>query len=136
MIESFPIADPEIASQSWSRWFGKLRSEINKNNINIVNTAIIANVLTLDLGMVDFNSVVLTANITSIKFINVPQNGIRTIQFTQGVGPFTVAWPVSFKWVGGAASVVSVANGAIDMLTITTFNGGVAWKASLTKAWA
>ena len=67
MIEPFPIADPEVASQSWSRWFGKIRAEFNKNFIVLVNTPTIANVLTLDLGLADFSIVGVFTN--TIKFL-------------------------------------------------------------------
>ena len=100
--------------------------------------AIAAGVVTIDCSLGDYFTLTLTANVTSILFTNLPGAGKgarKRVEITQGAGPFTVAWPASFKWIG-AAPAVSVANGAIDELDLTTFNNGTAWKATLTKAWA
>ncbi len=52
------------------------------------------------------------------------------------VGGFAITWPASFKWVGGTVPVVSTTPAAVDLLALTTFDGGVTWLADLSKGFA
>lgn len=101
--------------------------------------AIAAGVVNIDCSLGDYFTLTLTANVTSITFSNLPGSGkgaSKFIEFVQGAGPFTVAWPASFKWAGGTVGSVSTVNATVDELAITTLNNGTAWKATLAKAWA
>jgi hypothetical protein len=93
----------------------------------------------IDCALSDYFTLTLTANVTSITFTNLPGSGkaaTKWVEIVQGAGPYTVAWPASFKWANGSAGAVSTADGAVDELAITTLNNGTAWKATLAKAFA
>lgn len=101
--------------------------------------SIAAGVVNIDLSLGDYFTLTLTANVTSITFSNPPGSGkgaSKFIEIVQGSGPYTVAWPASFKWAGASAGAVSTANGALDGLAITTINNTTAWLATLAKAFA
>lgn len=94
-----------------------------------------AGVVTIDLSLGDYFTLAPTANVTSIVFTNLPGSGKGTtkmIRFTQDTTPRTVAWPASFRWEGAAPSV-STGSGAVDVLSITTFDNGTKWDATLSK---
>lgn len=107
---------------------------------NTVTTlTIVAGVVTVDCARGDYFRLVLTANVTSIVFINVATANVgmtKWIEFVQGAGPYTVAWPASFKWEGGTLSNVSTANGAVDEMGLTSLDQGTTWKVTLAKAWS
>ena len=101
--------------------------------------AISSGVVDIDCSLGDYFTLALTANVTSITFSNLPVSGNGAslmVQITQDSTPRTVAWPASFKWAGGSAGSVSTGSGAIDVLAITTFDAGTAWRATLAKAFA
>lgn len=78
----------------------------------------------------------LTENVTSITFSNLPAevNCTKIIKIVQdATTPYTVAFPASFKWAGGAEGTVSSTLSAEDLLAITTFDGGTSWYATLTN---
>jgi hypothetical protein len=101
-----------------------------------VALSIASGVVDVDCSLSDYFTLTLTANVTSITFSNLPGSGkaaTKWIEIVQGAGPYTVAWPASFKWAGGSAGAVSTGNGDVDELAITTLNNGSAWKATLAK---
>jgi hypothetical protein len=78
------------------------------------------------------NTLVLTLNAsTAISFTNVPISALSyglNIWLKQGSGgPMTITWPTSVKWPGGSAPPLSSAEGAMDAVRLTTFNGGGNW---------
>lgn len=94
-----------------------------------------AGVLTVDLSLSDYYTITLTENITSIVFTNAlggTKPSTKMFEITQGTTPYTVTWPVSFLWEGAAPVVSDTAN-AIDILAITSFNGGTTWHGTLSK---
>jgi hypothetical protein len=99
----------------------------------------VGGVLTIDCSLGDYFTIALAENITSILFTNLPDEGyaqhlrIRIRQNSSSAK--TVAWPASFKWVGGAP-VVSVTLSAYDYLSITTFDQGTRWEGALSKGFA
>lgn len=96
----------------------------------------VAGVLTVDLSLSDYYKVAVTEDITSIVFTNASggnKPSTKMFEITQGTTPRTVTWPASFKWEG-AAPVVSDTASAVDLLAITTFEGGVGtWHGTLSK---
>lgn len=93
----------------------------------------------IDLSLGDYYTLTLTANVTSITFSNPPGAGkgyTKFIEIVQGSGPYTVAWPSSFKWQGGTAGAVSTTANAVDELAITSLDNGTTNKVTLAKAWA
>lgn len=93
-------------------------------------------VVPIDCALGDYFTLAPTANVTGWSFTNVPQGCSIMVKFTQDSTPRTVAWPASFRWVGGTDGAVSVGSGAIDLLALTTHDGGATWMASLAKAFA
>lgn len=103
---------------------------------NLVTAAVPASgVVPVDCSLGDYFTLAPTANITGWSITNVPPACSILVRFTQDSTPRTVAWPSSFRWAGGAG-VVSTAAGAIDMLALTTFDGGATWFATLAKGFA
>jgi len=103
---------------------------------NIVSALTVsAGSVTVDCSLGDYFTLAPTANVTGWTFTNVPPACSLMIGFTQDSTARTVAWPASFKWVGGAGAV-STAAAAKDLLAITTLDGGATWRATLAKAWA
>lgn len=106
----------------------------------VVNTvtalSISSGVVNIDCALGDYFTLTLTANVTSITFSNLPGSGkgaSKVVRITQGSGPYTVAWPASFKWVSGTADAVSTTNGDVDVLGIVTFDNGTSWQAKVSK---
>lgn len=96
-------------------------------------------VVDIDCSRGDYFTLTLSENVTSITFSHLPGSGrgaTKWIEIVQGAGPYTVAWPSSFKWAGGSAGAVSTANAAVDELAITTVDAGTTWKGTLAKAFA
>lgn len=116
--------------------------------INLVNardgatvTALsnVAGTVTIDCSLGDYFTLVLGANVTTIAFTNLPGSGrgaSKMLRITQGSGPYTVAWPASFKWAGGTPGAVSTANGAVDLVALTTYDNGTTWNVTIAKAFA
>lgn len=102
--------------------------------VSVLTTS--AGVVNIDCALGTYYTLTLTANVTSITFSNLPAAGHGTskiIWITQGAGPYTVAWPASFKWKGGVAGTVSVVNGQRDTLGLTSLNSGTAWDAVIAN---
>lgn len=59
----------------------------------------------------------LTQNTTLANPSNLVSGTIYTWEFTQGSGPYTLAFGNDFTWPGGNALVVSTVNGAVDVIT-------------------
>lgn len=104
---------------------------------NVVTAlSISSGVVTVDCSLGDYFTLALTANVTGWSFTNVPPGCSLMIEITQDSTARTVAWPTGTKWAGGSAGAVSTGSGAKDVLALTTFNTGSAWRATLAKAFA
>lgn len=90
----------------------------------------------IDCSIGDYFTLAPTANVTGWLFTNVPNGCSILVKFTQDATARTVAWPASFRWQGGNDGVVSTAAGAIDLIALTTFDGGVTWLATMAKGFA
>ena len=89
-------------------------------------------VLTLDMTESNVFTSTLTENVTTLTLNNPAQGQTVNILFTQdATGSRTMAWPASFKWPGGTASVLSTNSNAVDLLVITYI--GTDWYASMIK---
>lgn len=85
---------------------------------------------TLDLSLGNFFYMTLDQN-TTIAFSNVPASGTVpiSIEFTQNAtGTYTVAWPSSVKWSKGSTPVITTGNGAVDVISGYTRDGGTTWR--------
>ena len=58
------------------------------------------------------------------------------LEIEQGSTGGTLAYASGITFAGGAAPVLSTATGAIDVLTLATFDGGTAWRGVLSKGFA
>lgn len=98
-----------------------------------------AGVVNINWALGDYFTHALDENVTSITFSNLPSAPTGTtlfIVFTQDATPRTVAWPASFRWVGGTDGVISTGSGAVDALAITSVNQGTTWLATLANGFA
>lgn len=74
----------------------------------------------------------LNGNVTAWQFANVPQSKVISIEIEQWKpGGNTVAWPASVVPLGGSAHVMTPAVGAIDVITLTTSDGGATWRQTI-----
>lgn len=92
--------------------------------------------VTIDCSLGDYFTLPLSENVTGWTFSNVPTACSILVRITQDATPRTVAWAASARWVGGTDGVVSTAAGAVDLLALTTFDGGATWMATLAKGFA
>ncbi len=101
----------------------------------------VSGTLTIDLTTGNSFVTTLTENITTVTISNPPATGnygqfvIKFIQDGAG-GAFTVTWPASVKWPGGAAPVITVTNSAIDEITLRTIDAGTEWRGSFSQAFS
>lgn len=58
----------------------------------------------------------LSANATPVFTAPAGPCGL-TLRIVQGGSPYTVTWPATVKWAGGAAPVISTGSGAIDIVS-------------------
>lgn len=91
---------------------------------------------TLDCSKSNVHSVTLTGSVATMTVSNPSDGQTINLFITQGSGPYTFAWPASFKWPGGSAGAVSVANGAVDLLVATYRASTGFFYVTLTKAFA
>lgn len=90
--------------------------------------------LTSSSGAVTFNmntanhaSLTLSENVTSFTFSNWTATGNlagRVLRVIQGASAYTITWPAAVKWSGGVTPSLSSTNGAIDVFTFLSFDGG------------
>ena len=85
-------------------------------------------------------NVVLSADTTTFMVNNaglVPTNlaEIR-IYLKQGTGANTVAWPENVKWLDGIKPVTSFTKDSIDVVQLSSVDGGATWLGSMVNAWS
>lgn len=80
----------------------------------------------------------LTGNVTITAINNPPAaGGTLSLQITQdGTGSRTITWPSAVKWPSGTAPTLSTAAGAIDVVSLITFDGGTTWRGSYGLAYS
>ena len=116
----------------------QVKTFVRKNVQTALTSA--AGVVNIDLSLGDYFTITLTENVTSLTFTNLDGSGYgRSImlQITQHASSAkTFAFPSSFKWAGGTLGIISTGLSAVDVVAVTTFNNGSAWRATLAKAFA
>ena len=99
-----------------------------------------AGVLTINWAAGDFFTHTLDENVTSWSFTNLhssPTGIAIVIRIQQDpTTPRTVAWPASFRWIGGTDGIVSNTVNAVDVLSLISFDQGTTWIAHLNKGYA
>lgn len=100
----------------------------------VQTVTITANAATIDCTLGNHAITTMAANLTTLTLSNPSPTGTKCAivwEITQGgAGSFTITWPASVKWAGGAAPVLSTAVGAIDEIVLTTRNAGTSWLGS------
>lgn len=90
--------------------------------------AIAAGVLELDCYLGNIFTVSLDAEITSITFSRVPTDSYAmTLAFTADGTARAVTWPASVKWPSGTAPTMTDTLNEIDLIVLSTFDGGTTW---------
>lgn len=99
---------------------------------------IVSGVVNIDCALGNLFTLLLDENVTSITFSNLPAAGrgqAIAIRFRQdATGGRTVAWPSSFKALGGSDTTVPVAANAYAVMSLTTFDAGTRWEYALQEA--
>lgn len=85
-------------------------------------------------------NVVLSADTTTFIINNAglaPTNlaEIR-IYLKQGTGANTIAWPKNVKWLDGIKPVTSFTKNSIDVVQLSSVDGGATWLGSMVNAWS
>lgn len=85
-------------------------------------------------------NVVLSADTTTFIINNAglaPTNlaEIR-IYLKQGTGSNTIAWPQNVKWLDGIKPVISFTKNSIDVVQLSSVDGGATWLGSMVNAWS
>jgi hypothetical protein len=87
--------------------------------------------LTLDLSSAQTFIVTLNANITTLTISNTPSNSSQTYGFILnliGDGTArTVSWGVDKKWLNATTPTLSATNGAYNIISFITYDGGTTW---------
>ena len=58
------------------------------------------------------------------------------IYLKQGTGANTVAWPENVKWLDGIKPVTSFTKNSIDVVQLSSVDGGATWLGSMVNAWS
>ena len=96
-----------------------------------------AGVITLNAAVASYFTSTLYENVSSIAVSGLSGNSRSLMLRIQQAGVAkTLAFPASFKWASGVEPEISSASGAVDLLAITTFDGGTTWLATLAKAFS
>lgn len=97
----------------------------------VQSPAIVSGALAFNLENGNVAEVVLTANVTSITFLNPAPAGractLTAILRQDATGGRTVAWPASVTWLGGSAPTVPAAANGVVVVSFLTTNGGTSW---------
>lgn len=90
--------------------FGNYHVEPSQVSLSAISS------MTIDLATASGFSVNLITN-TSVSLINPQIGAAYAIEIVQaGGGSHTVSWPATVKWPGGVAPIITVTNGAIDLI--------------------
>jgi len=92
--------------------------------------SISAGAITFDCANGNSFAVSVNANITSITLSNPPASGDYgeiVIAFAQTASYTIAGWPAAVKWPGGAAPALTTGAGALDYVTLRTYDGGTTW---------
>ena len=113
-----------------------LASPVTRDTVTALATS---GSVAVDFALGDYFTLALAGNVSTFTFSNLPgsgKGGSLMVRITQDSTPRTVGWPASFKWAGGTPGVVSTGSGDVDLLTITTFDNGTTWDATLANEFA
>lgn len=95
----------------------------------VTTASISASAVTYDLSMGTHFQTTLNSNAT-VTISNAVATGTAhsfVITFTNDGTVRTITWPASVKWSAATAPTMTGTNGAKDVLTFTTYDGGTTW---------
>lgn len=98
------------------------------SNPPVIDLEIIGGVITINC-LYDQFYLYLNAHVNNVVYVNV--DPAETILIEIEVAPpggWTITWPASVQPVTGVPYVVSVRAGAVDLVGLTTNNGGIVWR--------
>ncbi len=98
--------------------------------------AVVAGEVSINCALGDYFTLTPDDDVDSWLLQNVPHGCSIMVRFTQDATPRAVTWPASFRWAGGTEGAISTAAGAVDLLALTTHDGGATWLATLAKGFA
>lgn len=102
-------------------------------NRNVVTAlSVVSGVVTVDASLGDYFTLTPGAAVTSWSIINVPAGVSLMIKVSQGATGYAVAAP-SATYTSDTTDFDDGA-GAVDVLALTTFDGGTSWIATLANA--
>lgn len=96
-----------------------------------------AGTLTADFAEGSIQHVTLTGNVSTVTlsgFVAGKWSGALLFIKQDGTGSRTVTWPAAVKWPEATAPVLSTAAGAIDVVSLTSFDGGTTIAGALVAA--
>ena len=100
----------------------------------LANNATATGSTTLDLAASNYFNLTLTGNVT-LTYSNAPTG--RAVTFTivatqDATGGRTITFPTGTKYAGGTVPPATTTAAAVDVWTVTTYNGGTTWLTSLS----
>jgi len=106
--------------------------------INLITVNSSSGTATYDVTDGNAFQITLDENVTTTVLSNPSTADVTEIiiLITQGVSAFTVVWPSSVKWPAGVAPVISTGSGALDLITLVTYDAGTTWLANFSQAFA
>jgi len=100
--------------------------------------SISSGVVTIDCSLGNYFTLVLTTNVTSIVFTNLPLTGFAQSLWVRlkqdATGSRTIAFPASFKATTGSALLPGTAPDAYTILSLTTVDQGARWEYTMLGA--
>ena len=100
---------------------GKSDVTITPSKYNVYNVALSADTTTFIIN----NAGLAPTNLAEIR-----------IYLKQGTGSNTVAWPENVKWLDGIKPVISFTKNSIDVVQLSSVDGGATWLGSMVNAWS
>lgn len=129
-----------VDENRWVTWIGVswVVRGMRESAHSCRTAASVGGALTLDTSVGEVFDVALTENVTAFSLINAvaaPDVTRIRLRLTQtGSGGFTLVLPSGAKTPGTAGYVPSPAAGAVDLVTLTSFDAGASWYVEAAKA--
>ncbi len=115
------------------------RPQLKDFGITSTSPSSSTNVIVLDLALGNTFQTTLTENITTVTLSNPPISGIFgeiAWKVTQDSSGRTITWPASVLWAGGTAPIISAGSGAVDIISLKTWDAGTTWYGDFSQAYA
>lgn len=107
----------------------------NSKSEPVENIVINNNLANVDLSL-STRFILPMIDLATLAIVGTPVNAGATISILiiqNNTTPQTLTYPANFKWEGGVPVDISTTLNAVDLLVLTTFDGGVTWHANISK---